>query len=579
MAVPCLEERLGSTQGTRSGAALENDLLPEVWSSEPSEREDGSAVLHAVAASSLLSRDRAAREGEPQGGGEDVVGAALALLISLFRGERAFLFEMGSDGRPADDPGAARCLASRDLDGEPVNQPERKVGAEILAHAARTRLPASAQPALDGEGVGLKEERADRMAARAIALPIDCAEGIQAVLYIENRFQALEVTRETLRLALVHARVLGAVLDLRRLREVNASLWRDVAQLREKPGAAAPRAPASRPRERARAQRTDLKGDYSLIIGSSPRMLEIFQILDRISGSTAPVLINGESGTGKELIAHAVHENSPRRGKVFVSENCGALTETLLESELFGYVKGAFTGAGKDHKGLFELAEGGTLFLDEVGDMSPTMQKKLLRVLQEGVIRRVGGKDYIPVDARIISATNKDLLEEVRSGNFREDLYYRLNVINLKCPPLRDRKEDIPELVDHFLAEMAREGGVEKRIEPPAMERLMAHSWPGNIRELRNEIKRLHALSDGDIRVEDLSEGILRQEPADFPFRDLERQLSHLTLKDATERLEKEMIRSALIQARGNKSVVAKMLQVPKTSLYNKINKYGFDKL
>jgi DNA-binding NtrC family response regulator len=560
----------------RSATAPASDLLSESWSSEVSGREDGIAIHHAVAASTLLERERAAKDTPPESRDprDDIPGAALALLISLFRAERAFLFELAEGDGPPGRQGPARCVASRDLDGEPIHQPERKVAVEMLAEAARSRAPVAA-PAAEGEAL-LPEEKA---AARALALPIEGAGGVEAAVYLENRFKPLEVTRETLRLALVHARVLGAVLDLRRLRVVNAALWQDISQLREKAITAAPHPTSPRPRDRHRARRTELKGDYSSIIGSSPRMIEIFQVLDRISGSNAPVLINGESGTGKELIAHAVHENSPRRGKVFVSENCGALTETLLESELFGYVKGAFTGASKDHKGLFEHAEGGTLFLDEVGDMSPSMQKKLLRVLQESVIRRVGGKDYIPVDARIISATNKDLLEEVRAGNFREDLYYRLNVINLRCPPLRDRKEDIPELVEHFLAEMAREGGAEKAIEPAAMERLMAYGWPGNIRELRNEIKRLHALSDGDIKVEDLSEGILRQEPADFPFRDLERQLSRLTLKDATERLEKEMIRSALIQARGNKSVVAKMLQVPKTSLYNKINKYGFDKL
>jgi transcriptional regulator with PAS, ATPase and Fis domain len=308
-------------------------------------------------------------------------------------------------------------------------------------------------------------------------------------------------------------------------------------------------------------------------------MLEIFRIIDRISSSNAPVLINGESGTGKELIANAVHQNSPRKGKVFVSENCGALTESLLESELFGYVKGAFTGAHKDHKGLFELAEGGTLFLDEVGDMSPGMQKKLLRVIQEGVIRRVGGKDYIPVDVRIISATNKDLMNEVQAGNFREDLYYRLNVINLRLPPLRERREDIPELVEQFLAELEHETGTRKKVEPEAMQRLERYTWPGNVRELRNEIKRVCALAEGDVRVQDLSDTLLAGENRDVPFQLLERDLSHLTLRDAMERLEKEMIRSAIHQARGNKSKVADMLQVPKTSLYNKINKYGLDKI
>ncbi len=316
-----------------------------------------------------------------------------------------------------------------------------------------------------------------------------------------------------------------------------------------------------------------------MIVGSSPRMIEIFQILDRISSSNAPVLINGESGTGKELIANAIHKNSTRVDQPFVSENCGALTETLLESELFGYMKGAFTGAAKDRKGLFELATGGTLFLDEVGDMSPGMQKKLLRVLQEKVVRRVGGKELIPVDVRIISATNKDLQDEVLRGNFREDLYYRLNVIKLKLPPLRERKEDVQEIVEYFLGLLGQENGLVKDMDETAMGCLVDYEWPGNIRELQNEVKRLYALSEDTIQVHDLSETILQGGHAKSEFKSLERDLLDLTLKEAVERVEERMIRHALIELRGNKSLVAKKLQVPKTSLYNKINKYGLNRI
>jgi two-component system, NtrC family, response regulator HupR/HoxA len=560
-----------------AGAVLESTIL-EVWSTEPGHGEGGDALQLALSLVSNLDAESRDDPAEP-------LRSSLGILISALRAERAFLFEMprGADGS---EPSLGPSIASRDLDGEPVNQPERKVPHEVLARAARTGLPAAA-PLAEGSSPG--DERGDG-ALHGLALPLLGGGSLRGVLFIENRFQPLEVSQAGMRLAQAGARVMAAVLELQSLRNENGSLWVDISRLRERrqdassqgseEDAAAERAPAQRPRESGkRARRSELRGDYSAIIGSSPRMLEIFQLLDRISGSNAPILINGESGTGKELVAHAIHESSLRKGKVFVSENCGALTETLLESELFGYEKGAFTGANKDHKGLFELAVGGTLFLDEVGDMSPSMQKKLLRVLQEGIIRRVGGKDYIPVDVRIISATNKDLLEEVKSGNFREDLYYRLNVINLKLPPLRERREDIPELVEHFLADVGKESGVAKKIDPAALQRLARYNWPGNIRELRNEIKRLHALTDGDIRVQDLSETILSDEVEEFPFHDFERQISQLTLREATERLEKEMIRNALIQSKGNKSLVAKMLQVPKTSLYNKINKYGFDKL
>ena len=290
-----------------------------------------------------------------------------------------------------------------------------------------------------------------------------------------------------------------------------------------------------------------------------------------------PCAYHGESGTGKELAALAIHQNSPRRNRKFVSENCGALTETLRESELFGYVKGAFTGATKDHKGLFEQAINGTFFLDEVGDMSPAMQKKLLRVLQEGVIRRVGSTEFTPVDVRIVSATNKDLLEECRNGNFREDLYYRLNVINLVLPPLRDRREDIPALVEHFLSSATAGHSKPVTIEEAAIEVLAEHSWPGNIRELQNEILKLVALCDENhIGLRDLSDKMRNGDsPMNARGAKWVEGFAHLSLKKATEELECELIRKALDNSGGNKSLVAKHLKIPKTTLYNKIKKYS----
>ncbi|HBO51374.1 MAG TPA: hypothetical protein DD471_05260, partial [Planctomycetes bacterium] len=283
-----------------------------------------------------------------------------------------------------------------------------------------------------------------------------------------------------------------------------------------------------------------------------------------------------ESGTGKELAALAIHQNSPRRDRKFVSENCGALTETLLESELFGYVKGAFTGATKDHKGLFEQAVGGTFFLDEVGDMSPSMQKKLLRVLQEGVVRRVGSKEFTPVDVRIVSATNKDLLQECNAGNFREDLYYRLNVINLVLPPLRDRREDIPDLVEYFLGSTTAGSPKPVVIEDTALELMTEYSWPGNIRELQNEILKLAALCDDNlIRAKDLSEHLRDGvNPMSSTGKKWTEGFAHMSLKEATDEFECELIRQALAKNSDNKSLVAKSLRIPKTTLYNKIKKY-----
>ena len=252
-----------------------------------------------------------------------------------------------------------------------------------------------------------------------------------------------------------------------------------------------------------REKEIEHKYNYDKIIGQSPRMIELFRLLDRITDTAVPVFIHGESGTGKELVANAIHYNGPRRKKKLVSENCAAMSETLLESELFGYMKGSFTGAVADRKGLFEIANGGTLFLDEVGDMSMSMQKKLLRVLQENEVRRVGGKETIKIDVRIISASNKDLKKLVENGEFREDLYYRLNVVKVSLPRLNERKEDIPMLADHFLNEDVDEGDKRRAFANEAMQMLLMYHWPGNVRELKNVVDRAKIISDGDVIKKD----------------------------------------------------------------------------
>ncbi|MFO0981033.1 MAG: sigma 54-interacting transcriptional regulator [Planctomycetota bacterium] len=252
---------------------------------------------------------------------------------------------------------------------------------------------------------------------------------------------------------------------------------------------------------------------YAEIIGSSPAMLRVFAMLDKVAAANIPILIQGESGTGKELIAHAIHKGSPRAARAFVAENCAAVPETLLESELFGYKRGAFTGADREKKGLFEVAHGGTLFLDEIGDMSLGMQKKLLRALQDGEIRPVGGKEALHVDVRVVSASNKVLRNMVEKGTFREDLFYRLNTITIELPPLRERKEDIPLLADSFIARVAREMGIAKPdVTRGALEALARHNWPGNVRELENEIRRALALlpRGAPLDVDGLSDEVRR---------------------------------------------------------------------
>lgn len=317
---------------------------------------------------------------------------------------------------------------------------------------------------------------------------------------------------------------------------------------------------------------------YDNMIGKSKPMQQLYALLDKIKGADTTVLIQGENGTGKELIAKSIHYNSHRKDKTFVVQNCSAFNDNLLESELFGHIKGSFTGAVKDKKGLFEMADKGTFFLDEIGDTSPQMQVKLLRVLQEGTFMPVGSTEMRKVDVRIIAATNRNLKEMVEAGTFREDLYYRLNVINIRVPPLRERKEDIPYLVDFFLQKMYEQNpSVTKKIlTKRALEKLYDYPFPGNVRELQNEIERLVVLSteDNKLMAENLSPKILEAGEKNKV------QGSRLQgkLKDALEELEREMIREGLRRTGWNKSKLAKELGISRAGLIMKVEKYGLDK-
>lgn len=316
---------------------------------------------------------------------------------------------------------------------------------------------------------------------------------------------------------------------------------------------------------------------YDNMIGKSKPMQSMYALLDKIKGADTTVLVQGENGTGKELIARSIHYNSNRRDKPFVIQNCSAFNDNLLESELFGHIKGSFTGAVKDKKGLFEMADRGTFFLDEIGDTSPTMQVKLLRVLQEGTFMPVGSTETRKVDVRIIAATNRNLKEMVEQGTFREDLYYRLNVINIRVPPLRERKEDIPYLVEFFLQKV-NEGNtaLKKVLTKRALEKLYDYAWPGNVRELQNEIERLVVLGgeESKLMAEHLSPKILEAGEKNKV------QGSRLQgkLKDALEELEREMIREGLRRTGWNKSKLAKELGISRAGLIMKVEKYGLDK-
>ncbi len=298
-------------------------------------------------------------------------------------------------------------------------------------------------------------------------------------------------------------------------------------------------------------------------------MQQLFDMLSLVADSSATVLIQGESGTGKELVAKTIHELSYRRDKPFVVVDCGSLPETLLESELFGHTKGAFTGAVANKRGLFEEADGGTIFLDEIADTTPTFQAKLLRVLQEGEVKRVGSNQPIKIDVRIVSATNKDLGELVRSKAFRQDLYYRLAVLPLYLPPLRERKEDVPLLVQHFVAASCKRHRQPVRaVSPAVMQALTEAPWPGNIRELQHYIERAVVTTTGpELQCKDL---IAAQ--SESTANDL-RSVS----RGAAQQAERARILQALQQAGGNRSKAAKLLKVSRASLYNKLREYQID--
>lgn len=318
---------------------------------------------------------------------------------------------------------------------------------------------------------------------------------------------------------------------------------------------------------------------FSNIIAKSPQFTGVFDIIKRLSAYTTTVLITGESGTGKELIARAIHEHSPRRGKPFIAINCGAIPETLMESELFGHKKGAFTDASRDKKGLFEEASGGTLFLDEVGDLPLHLQVKLLRALQEQTIRRVGDENDIAIDVRIISATLRDLDQEVALGQFRDDLLYRLNVISIHLPPLRERPEDIPVLIEHFLKKHSKRLGIaHKRLPPEILKTLVEYPWPGNARELENCLERALVLSDGDCIESSALPHLVASSPAPHSPSVHSDPSSTLSIKEHTARLEIDLITKALAQTSGNKTQAAKVLEISHRTLLYKLKEYGIEK-
>ncbi len=314
---------------------------------------------------------------------------------------------------------------------------------------------------------------------------------------------------------------------------------------------------------------------FENIIGRSKPMQEIYRVIQTIADSDSTVLIQGESGTGKELIANAIHFNSRRRNKPLICVSCAALTESLFESEIFGHEKGAFTGAVREKKGRFELADGGTIFLDDVDDIPLVSQVKLLRVLQQRTFERVGGTKSISVDVRVVAATKVNLLEKVRNREFREDLYYRLNVVPIILPPLRERKEDIPLLVDHFIQKYQKKSPVRK-FSNEAMKAMLSYDWPGNVRELENIVERVCTLTTHEVvQLDDLPDFLMTPSKGSFSCRRFEGNEERLNFSELIQSYEKELLLWALQKADGNRSKASQLLQLKRTTLQDKLKKYG----
>jgi transcriptional regulator with GAF, ATPase, and Fis domain len=503
--------------------------------------------------------------------------------IQICGAERGFLI-LGKDGEHSVE-------VARNFAQEEVLSPEFKISRTIANRVMASGVPELTTNAQEDDRFRDLQSVADLRLRSVLCIPIRIRGEVGGVLYVDNRLQqqVFQEREKGLLLsladhagtAILNARSLEqlrskqielqAALD--RVDQLNAALK---GQLQEKTSE------LSQIHEELSAQSLGLRSkyDYKQIVGAGRAMRAVFGLLDKYIETDDPVLVTGDSGTGKELVARAIHANSRRQDRPFVSENCAALPESLLESELFGYVKGAFTGATANKKGLLEAAHTGVLFLDEIGDLPLELQKKLLRVLQEGEVRPLGSRETIKVDVRLICATNRNLEAMVQEGEFREDLYYRLAVLPVHLPPLRDRKEDLPALVKRFLLDVQRENGGRVRVSPDAMERLTAYGWPGNVRELQNEIRRAAILCDGIILESHLSAHVRegRRGPGVETVDDGSVPSDRgTTLPDMVRELEIREIQKAFDRAQANKSRAADLLGLSRFALQRKMEKYGLD--
>lgn len=477
--------------------------------------------------------------------------------VRLFGAERGFLLTVrGSERVP-------QVAVARNLDREAVANPERKLSSTLVSRVLGGASVFS-EDAQEGE-LGAAQSVADLRLRSVLAVPLQVGERVLGCLYLDHRFHCKAFAERDLTWLQAFADQGAIVLHLQGLlaenREQAAALAEHNRSLQQAVAAQAAALAA------APADRSTLRHAFPELLGHSPALMRVLLVLDRIVETELPVLLTGESGTGKEVVARALHASGPRRRGPFVATNVAALAPDLAESELFGHVRGAYTGAERDRAGLLREAAGGTLFLDEVTEMAPDLQVKLLRVLEQRTVRPVGGDREQPIDVRLIAATNRDVAAAVASGAFREDLYFRLAVVTVALPPLRERLDDLPLLAQHFVAEFVQGSSrAAPALSPALLAALRARRWPGNVRQLRNEMQRLCALAaDGELRPEALSPEALPlaggADPRGLPS----------TLELAA--LERWAIDQALAATKGNKAEAARLLGIGRRTLYAKLGR------
>jgi transcriptional regulator with GAF, ATPase, and Fis domain len=489
---------------------------------------------------------------------DNVLGLALDAALQISGAERGFIVLIESD--------LWKTTLTKNFIGDITEDPDYSSIQEIIQNTLSRGAPFIESDIYNSTNFKNSVSKNPGAIKAAFAFPLMAGKEILGCIYLDSRFVVVDFPKnleDLMKSVMEHAAfVIAKTSQYERVRGLSEKLEHKVErqniELRK-----------TRSELEKKQQELEFKHHYKNIISKSSKMREIFRLLDEITGNDLPVSIEGASGTGKELVAKAIHFSGPRKKKSFVAINCAAIPESLMESELFGYEKGAFTGADERKAGIFEQANGGTLFLDEIGNMSPVMQQKLLRVVQENEVRRIGSDSPVKVDVRIISATNRSLSDLVAGETFREDLFYRLSVLPIILPPLRDRKEDIPLLVEYFWKKISPYTEIPENDKGELLKLLNDYDWPGNVRELENEITRLASLGKTGFNIKYLSRHILHESQQSGVPMGIFLSEESLTLPE----IEKRCIVAALEKEKGNKTKAAKILGIPRTSIDSKMKK------